>query len=74
VGVNAISVRTKMSGLQRRVKIMAIPYKKDKALCSPTSALGRKRINVERGAEESYLCDMATETGAESPKWHIETE
>jgi len=28
-----------MSGLQRGAKIMAMPYKKDNVLCSPTSAL-----------------------------------
>ena len=28
-----------MSGLQEGVKIMAMPHKKDEALCSPTSAL-----------------------------------
>jgi len=35
---------------------MAIPYKKDKALCSPTSDL-EKGTNVERGAEESFVTD-----------------
>jgi hypothetical protein len=31
-----------MSGLQEGVKIMAITYRKNKALCSPTSALENK--------------------------------
>ena len=50
------------SGLQGRVtvKIMVMAYKKDKALCSPTSALEKKRINVERGAEESFQMDNDT--------------
>ena len=43
VGVNEMRVRTKRLGC-RGVKIMAIPYKKDKALCSPTSALEKKRM------------------------------
>jgi len=47
VAANAMSVRTKRLGCGG-VKIMAIPYKKDKGLCSPTSALEKKRINVER--------------------------
>jgi len=32
------------SGLQGGVRIMAIPYKKDKALCSPTSALEKEQM------------------------------
>ena len=35
------------SGLQWGVRITAIPYKKDKALCSPTSALEKKRMLSE---------------------------
>ena len=34
-------------GLQRGVKIMAMPYEKDNALCSPTSALEKKRMLSE---------------------------
>jgi predicted type IV restriction endonuclease len=64
------------SGLQGRVtvKIMVIAYKKDKALCSPTSALEKKRINVKRGADgilsdgqrQAYIqcCDYSGETSA----------
>jgi hypothetical protein len=33
-----------MSGLQGRVKIMTMPYKKDNTLCSPTSALEMGRM------------------------------
>jgi hypothetical protein len=47
----------KMSGLQRSQDQWPTPYKKDKALYSPTSASEMKRINVERGAEESFLTD-----------------
>ena len=38
----------KMSGLQGGIKVMAMPYKKDRdnALCSPASAL-RKDMNAE---------------------------
>jgi hypothetical protein len=35
----------------RTVKIMAIPYEKDKALCSPTSALEKKQM----ASKESFL-------------------
>jgi len=58
VGVDAMN-ENETSGLpvQGMIKIMAIPYKKDKALCSPTSALEKKRMNAERGAEESFLTD-----------------
>ena len=45
--------KNKMSGLQREVKIMAIP---EKVLCSPTSALD-EGTNVEKGAEKSFLTD-----------------
>jgi hypothetical protein len=34
----------KMSGLQGRVKILTMPYKKDNTLCSPTSALEKERM------------------------------
>jgi hypothetical protein len=43
VGVNAVKVRTK-NGLQGEVKMM---YKKDKGLCSPTSALQKKQMRSE---------------------------
>jgi hypothetical protein len=41
---------------------MAMPYKKDNALCSPTSALEKKRMlshlgHAGRGTEESFLTD-----------------
>ena len=40
VGVNTMSLSVRMKRLGcRRVKIMAMPYKKDNTLCSPTSAL-----------------------------------
>jgi len=39
------------SGLQEGVKIMAIPYRKNKAMCSPTSALEKKM------GEEPLLMD-----------------
>ena len=35
---------------------MAIPTRKTRP-CSPTSALEKNRLNVERGAEESFLID-----------------
>jgi hypothetical protein len=43
VGVDAMSANEK-SGLQGGVKIMAMPYTKDNALCSPTSALEKKQM------------------------------
>jgi hypothetical protein len=50
-----------MSGLQDGVMIMAMTYKKDNALCSPTSALKKKRmlscLGAGRGTEESLLTD-----------------
>jgi hypothetical protein len=39
------------SGLQGGVNIMAKPYKKDNALCSPTSALKKKRMLSHLGEE-----------------------
>jgi len=39
------------SGLQGGVKIMAMPYKKVDALCSPTSAL-KKKIMLSRLGKE----------------------
>jgi len=48
VGVNAMSMRMRRLRLGcRGVKIMAVPYKKDEALCSPTSALKKKRMVSE---------------------------
>jgi hypothetical protein len=52
------------SGLQGRVTIMAMPYTKDNALCSPTSAL-ENGMNAEppgRGTEESVLTDSDIRT------------
>ena len=46
MGVNAMSGRTKRLGY-RGVRIMATPYRKDKALCSPTGALEKKRMLSE---------------------------
>jgi hypothetical protein len=51
--------KVRVSGLQCGVNIMAMPYKKVDALCSPTSAL-EKTMNAEppgRGTEESFLTD-----------------
>jgi hypothetical protein len=44
LSVNAMKWANETSGLQGgvMVKTMAIPYKTDKALCSPTSALEKK--------------------------------
>jgi hypothetical protein len=39
------------SGLQGGVNIMAMPYKKDNALCSPTSALEKKWMLSRLGEE-----------------------
>jgi len=39
------------SGLQGGVVIMAMPYKKDNTLCSPTSALEKKRMLSRLGEE-----------------------
>jgi hypothetical protein len=52
----------KPSGLvQGGVKIMAIPYKKDKALCSPTSALEKKsRMLSEELRNPSRRTDSIT--------------
>jgi len=43
VGVNEMRVRRNVWAAGG-VKIMAIPYEKDKALCSPTSAFEKKRM------------------------------
>jgi hypothetical protein len=43
------------SGLQGGVKIMAMPYKKDNALCSPTSALEKKQMLSRLGEEVKEL-------------------
>jgi hypothetical protein len=55
--VNAMGVRTKNVWAAAESRSWPTPYKKDKALYSPTSASEMKRINVERGAEESFLTD-----------------
>jgi len=67
--VDAMRGANETSGLQGGVKIMAMPrpYKKDNALCSPTSAFG-KETNAEppgQGTEDSSLTD--------SDKYKVET-
>jgi hypothetical protein len=48
---NKMSAQSQIDGLRSRVKIMARPYKKDNALCSPTSALEKKQILNRLGVE-----------------------
>jgi hypothetical protein len=64
VGVSAMGVRTKCRGCRAESSrsCMAMPYKKDNTLCSPTSALKNnpKDTNAEppgRGTEEIFLMD-----------------
>jgi hypothetical protein len=48
VNINAMRVRTKRLGYRGESRsFMAIPYKKDRALCSPTSALEKERMLSE---------------------------
>jgi hypothetical protein len=61
VGVDAVSAN-ETSGLQSRVKVMAMSYTKDNASCSPTSALENKQMLSHLGEEleESGLMDSDT--------------
>ena len=56
-GCNDSERANETSGLQGRVKIMAMPCKKDHALYSPTSALKEKANAEPPGREESVLSD-----------------
>ena len=55
----SLSVRTNLERLGCRggAKIMAMPYEKDNALCSPTSALEKKRMLCEELRNPSFLTD-----------------